>query len=259
MGLLGNTLEISWILSKEPHRCQRRVITKYYWFFSSSSSSGSSMDSYTGSFTGLVWWLCTDSSDQSLLKFTVIFPWIWWDARSVAAWDRLLLHSKKQSFNFKGLHTPSRDFICMTGWMVSEKCKDKLLPFSEDFPTKAELENFPVLRNKTLICWKRFIFFFFLRDLSAVLNQLGNVSHEAWDFRRGWRKKGEDEMGKTINLTLLDQTKDPVFCQWLELDAHRKTLRTEYVYDACLCITPHCKVTGRERICACLSQPVAQW
>lgn len=191
MGLLGNTLEISWILSKEPHRCQRRVITKYYWFFSSSSSSGSSMDSYTGSFTGLVWWLCTDSSDQSLLKFTVIFPWIWWDARSVAAWDRLLLHSKKQSFNFKGLHTPSRDFICMTGWMVSEKCKDKLLPFSEDFPTKAELENFPVLRNKTLICWKRFFFFFFWETY-----QLSWISWEMFLTRPETSEEGDGKRGR---------------------------------------------------------------
>lgn len=55
----------------------------------------------------------------------------------------------------------------------------------------------------------------------------------------GDREKGEDEMGEHIHLILLDQNKDPIFSQCLELDAHGKNLRTEDVCgDAFLCILP---------------------
>lgn len=55
----------------------------------------------------------------------------------------------------------------------------------------------------------------------------------------GDREKGKDAMGEHIHLILLDQTKDPIFCQCLELDARGENLRTEDVCgDAFLCILP---------------------
>lgn len=55
----------------------------------------------------------------------------------------------------------------------------------------------------------------------------------------GDREKEESEMGEHIHLILLGQTKDCIFCQCLELDAHGKNLRTEDVCgDAFLCVLP---------------------
>lgn len=142
--------------------------------------------------------------------------------------------------------------------MVSANCKDKLLPVSEKILTKAELENFLVMRNITVKCWfveKET----FLRNISALLKLwLGKASHRGLGLQESVpEKRGRMKWGNTYIWVYWIRPKI-LFSARLELDSYGKNLRTEDVYGDPL-HNPHWKSMGREGSWAHSSQAAAQW